>query len=116
MGFLREFLEQRLGRVVENVIESHEGDPDFLEVESVLRNFQNAPPEDKRRILDELKKMGPEASISAAQRKELSRALKRQLVKRSALLKIISAWIITVPVSAGLASVFYFALRGMMLP
>ncbi|WP_299848995.1 inorganic phosphate transporter [uncultured Roseovarius sp.] len=116
VGFLREFLEQRLGRVVENVIQSHKGKADFNEVEAVLRDFQNAPPEDKRRILNTLKKMGPEATISAAQRKELQRALKRQLVKRSSLLKIVSAWIITVPVSAVLASIFYFALRGMMLP
>jgi PiT family inorganic phosphate transporter len=60
--------------------------------------------------------MGPEAVISAAQRKKLRKALKRQLVKRSTLLKIASAWIITVPVSGVLAALFYFALRGMMLP
>ena len=82
----------------------------------LLRDFQNAPPEDKLRILEQLKKMGPEAEISAAQRKELQKALKRQLVKRSSLLKIASAWIITVPVSAVMAAMFYFALRGMMLP
>ncbi|WP_371226740.1 inorganic phosphate transporter [Roseovarius sp. 2305UL8-3] len=116
VGFLREFLEQRLGRVVETVIQSHRGEADFREVEHALRDFQNAPPEDKKRILNELKKMGPEASITAAQRKQLQQALKRQLVKRSSLLKIVSAWIITVPVSAAMASIFYFALRGMMLP
>ena len=79
-------------------------------------DFQNAPPEDKQRMLKELQKMGPEAVIDAAQRKELQKALKRQLVKRSSLLKIVSAWIITVPVSAVLAALFYFVLRGMMLP
>ena len=78
--------------------------------------FQNAPPEDKQRILDELKKMGPEAVIDAAERKELQKALKRQLVHRSSLFKIVSAWIITVPVSAFVAALFYFVLRGMMLP
>ena len=56
------------------------------------------------------------AGVDAAQRKELQKALKRQLVKRSSLLKIVSAWIITVPVSAVLAALFYFVLRGMMLP
>ena len=66
--------------------------------------------------MEEFTEMGPEAVISAAQRKELQKALKRQLVKRSALLKIVSAWIITVPVSAFLAALFYFVLRGMMLP
>lgn len=116
VGFLREFLEQRMSRVVENVLASHEGKPDFLKAERVLLEFQNAPPEDKKRLLEQLKKMGPEAVISAAQRKELQKALKRQLVKRSSLLKIVSAWIITVPVSAFLAAMFYFVLRGMMLP
>jgi len=116
VGFLREFLEQRIGRVVEDVLHRHEGEPDFNDVEAILRDFQNAPPEDKARILNDLKAMGPEAVISAAQRKELRKALKRQLVKRSSLLKIASAWIITVPVSALMAAVFYFALRGMMLP
>ncbi|MCI2400864.1 inorganic phosphate transporter [Aliiroseovarius subalbicans] len=116
VGFLREFLEQRVGRVVEDVLHRHEGDPHFDDVEEVLRTFQNAPPEDKQRILDDLKAMGPEAVISAAQRKELQKALKRQLVKRSSLFKIASAWIITVPISAIVAAIFYFALRGMMLP
>ncbi len=116
VGFLREFLEQRLGRVVENVLARHEGQADFAAVEVELRNFQNAPPEDKLRILDQMKEMGAEAVISAAQRKELQKALKRQLVKRSSLFKIVSAWIITVPVSGFLAALFYFVLRGMMLP
>lgn len=116
VGFLREFLEQRMSRVVETVLANHQGKPDFRQAEEVLRTFQNAPPEDKKRLLSQLKKMGPEAVISAAQRKELQKALKRQLVKRSALFKIVSAWIITVPVSAFLAAMFYFVLRGMMLP
>ncbi len=116
VGFLREFLEQRLGRVVENVLQHHVGEPDFDQVEKVLMNFRNAPPEDKKRILNDLKKMGPDAVVDAAERKVLQKALKRQLVKRSSLLKIVSAWIITVPVSAFLAAMFYFVLRGMMVP
>lgn len=116
VGFLREFLEQRMARVIEDVLAKHQGLPDFSEAEAVLRSFQNAPTEDKDRILKELKAMGTEAVITAAQRKELRKALKRQLVKRSALLKIASAWIITVPVSAFLGAMFYFVLRGMLLP
>jgi len=116
VGFLREFLETRLGKVVEDVMRSHEGEKNFALAEQVLMTFQNAPPEDKQRILNELKKMGPEAVIDAAERKQLQKALKRQLVHRASLLKIVSAWIITVPVSAVLAAMFYFVLRGMMLP
>ncbi len=116
VGFLREFLEKRMGKIVEDVLHQHEGEADFTKAEKVLMNFRNAPPEDKQRMLDEMKKMGAEAVIDAAQRKVLQKALKRQLVKRSSLLKIVSAWIITVPVSAVLAAMFYFVLRGMLLP
>ncbi|WP_319412543.1 inorganic phosphate transporter [uncultured Cohaesibacter sp.] len=116
VGFLREFLEQRMGKVVENVLAKHVGNPDLSKVEAVLADFRNAPAEEKKIMLDALKAMGPEAVISAAQRKKLRKALKRQLVKRSTLLKIASAWIITVPVSGVMAALFYFALRGMMLP
>lgn len=116
VGFLREFLEQRMGRVVEDVIASHRGDSHVDEVEQVMRRFQNAPPEVKKRILVELHDMGTEAVITAAQQRRLGKALKRQLVKRSHLFKIVSAWIITVPSAALLSALFYFALRGMMLP
>lgn len=116
VGFLREFLQKRLSKVVENVLHQHEGEPNFNEVEKVLMEFRNAPPEDKVEILAEMKEMGAESVIDKAQRKVLQKALKRQLVKRSSLLKIVSAWIITVPVSALLAAMFYFVLRGMLLP
>ncbi len=45
VGCLREFLEQRMSKVVEDVLSSHEGEPDFAQVEAVLRDFQNAAPE-----------------------------------------------------------------------
>ena len=116
VGFLREWLDQSIVRVAEGVLARHVGEPDFTEVEAVLHDFRNAPAEEKRRILQELKSMGPEAVITGAQRKELQAALKRQPVSRSSLFKIVSAWIITLPVSAFLAAMFYFVLRGMLLP
>ena len=116
VGFLREWLDQRIGKVAQSVLSQHKGEPDFAEVEAKLWEFSNAPAEEKQRILRELKAMGPEAVISAAQRRELQKALKRQLVSRRSLLKIVSAWVITLPVSAILAALFYFVLRGMLLP
>jgi PiT family inorganic phosphate transporter len=38
------------------------------------------------------------------------------LVKRSVLLKIAAAWLITVPASSILAGLVYFTIRGIMLP
>ena len=115
VGFLREFLEQRLSRVVDEVLEQHEG-VDHDAAEAALHRFTRAPTEEKARILKEMKKAGEGAVITTEQRKRLRKALRRQLVKRSALLKIASAWIVTVPVSAAMAAGFYFMLRGMLLP
>ena len=116
VGFLREFLDQRMGSIIENVLEKHEGDKHFDEVARVLHDFKRAPVEEKQRILDQLAEVGEHAVITAAQQRKLNKILKRQLVKRSHLLKIVSAWLITVPASALLSVLFFFALRGMMLP
>ena len=116
VGFLREYLQSRLGRVIEDVLSRHEGQPDFSAAEAVLRDFQNAPVEEKRAILQHLKQMGPESVIDKAQRKQLKKALKKQLVSRSSVLKIVSAWVITLPVSGFLSAMMYFVLRGMLLP
>ena len=115
VGFLREFLDQKLHRVVDNVLEQHQGG-DRAEAEAALERFSDAPIEEKGRILKEFKALGEEGVITDEERKRLRKALKRQLVKRTALFKIVSAWIITVPISAALAGLFYFMLRGMLLP
>lgn len=41
---------------------------------------------------------------------------RRELVKRSQLLRIAAAWVITVPASALMAAMLFFMIRGMMLP
>jgi len=46
----------------------------------------------------------------------VKRAYHHELVKRSALLKIAAAWIITVPISGLLAAMLFFMIRGIMLP
>lgn len=115
VGFLREYLDQRMAKAVEDVLHSHQGDEHIAEVERMLYTFVNADAETKRDMLHQLSDMGHEAVITAAQRRKLKKALKRQQVRREHLFRIVSAWIITVPASALLSALFYFALRGMML-
>jgi PiT family inorganic phosphate transporter len=40
---------------------------------------------------------------------------REELVKRSQLLKIAAAWVITVPASAAMAALLFFMIKGMML-
>jgi len=54
--------------------------------------------------------------ISKRERKDLRKVHRKHLVKRSVLMRVIAAWIITVPASALMAAVIYFAIRGAMLP
>jgi PiT family inorganic phosphate transporter len=53
--------------------------------------------------------------LSKKERKSLKRVYKTELVKRSALLKIVAAWLVTVPFSGALAALIFYAIRGMML-
>jgi len=54
--------------------------------------------------------------LSKKERKTLKKVYRQELVKRTALLKIAAAWIITVPASGIMAAIMFFTLRGMMLP
>ena len=50
-------------------------------------------------MLNQLKDHSADADLSKKERRKVKRAFHHELVKRSALLKIAAAWIITVPVS-----------------
>ncbi len=67
-------------------------------------------------MLAELKQHKAEVELTKKERKSLNKVYQKELVKRSAFLKIVAAWVITVPVSGILAAMIYFTIRGMMLP
>ncbi|MCB2070637.1 MAG: inorganic phosphate transporter, partial [Ottowia sp.] len=56
------------------------------------------------------------AHFSKQERKALKRVYRYELVKRSQLLRIAAAWVITVPASALMAALLFFMIRGMMIP
>jgi len=115
VGFLREYLKRFYAKIMEEIMTHHEG-ADQKTVEYFLTRFKKASVETKRVMLKELKKRTSEAQLSKKERKSLRRVYHEALVKRSALLRIAAAWVITVPFSAFLAAMFYFMIRGMMLP
>ena len=115
VGFLREYLKANYARIIDEIEEHHQG-KDQKEVEQFLENFHKETIEGKRQMLQQLKEHRASAALSKSERKGLSKIYRRELVKRSALLKIAAAWVITVPVSGVLAAVLFYMIRGMMLP
>ncbi len=115
VGFLREYLKKSYDRMVDEIIEHH-ADDDQVTIEAFLEEFQKSSVNGKKLMLAELKAKRSEAHFSKKERKSLKKVYRKELVKRSALLKIAAAWIITVPASATLSAIIFFTIRGILLP
>lgn len=121
VGFLREALKANYARVIDDIRHHHHDAPDGA-LETFLKTFEAAPFDEKGVMLQELKKNGTkpedarESTLTRAERKELQSVYRTELVKRSTVVKIVSAWLITVPISAALGAVLYFTFRGLLLP
>jgi len=119
VGFLREYLKANYQRITAE-IEAHHANSGAAqhEVEAFLAAFESASRTEKSRMLKELKQAGKrgEAAISKAERKSLRKVHRKVLVKRAIMLRVIAAWIITVPATAVLSALIFFTIRGMMLP
>ncbi len=113
VGFLREYLEANHARMIDEIIEHHQDDDPEV-VENFLNEFEAANITEKGLMLQQLKeKKGP--NLYKKERKQLKKVYRKELVKRSILLKIAAAWVITVPVAAVMAALLYYMIRGMLL-
>ena len=115
VGFLREYLKMSYAKMIEEIHLHHQGRDEEV-VKQFLEEFRYSNLEDKSKMLAQLKAHSANADLSKKERRSLKRVYRHELVKRTALLKIAAAWVITVPVSAGLAAMLFFMIRGMMLP
>jgi PiT family inorganic phosphate transporter len=115
VGFLREYIKANYAEAIRDIEHHHQG-ADQADVEKFLGDFEDAPLVDKRLMLIQLKQHTARADLTKKERKKLRRIYRQELVKRSALLKIAAAWVITVPASGLLAALLFFTIRGMMLP
>ena len=116
VGFLREYLKSNYDRLEQQVRDLHPDSDDDEVMQEYLERFRAAPLKQKEQMLQELKSKSTrrEVHISKRQRKGLKKIYKRELVKRSLVLKVIAAWVITVPAAALLAAMFFFLIRGML--
>jgi len=115
VGFLREYLKRSYAKTIQSIRDHHQGS-DQHEVEEYIIRFEKASLIEKKDMLAQLKAKEAEVDLSKKERKSLDKVYQKELVKRSAFLKIVAAWVITVPASAILAALIYFTIRGMMLP
>ncbi len=118
VGFLREYLKANYGRMIDTIEEHHAGE-DHDVVEAYMEKFRTADFEEKGHMLAELKaskQAVAESHLTKRERKNLKNVYRKELVKRSALMRIAAAWLITVPASALMAAMLFFMIRGMTLP
>jgi len=115
VGFLREYLKRTHAKTIQEIRDHHQG-ADQHEVEAFIQQFESSSLEQKKYMLAQLKQKEAEVDLSKKERKSLNKVYQKELVKRSAFLKIAAAWVITVPASAILAALFFFMIRGLMLP
>ena len=114
VGFLREYLKRNYAIMIADIREHHMDDhPE--EVEAFLTQFEAASISE-RSIMLRVMKQDKAAIINKSERRNLKKIHRVELVKRKMLFKIAGAWIITVPVSGLLAAMFFFMLRGMLIP
>ncbi len=119
VGFLREYLKTNYARKIEEIKQHHAEEEQHV-LDEFLREFEPASASEKKRMLKELKKRGKQDTtsvvISKRERKSLRKVNREELVKRSLVLRIVAAWIITVPASALMAALIFYTIRGMLLP
>ncbi len=115
VGFLREYLKTSYSTMVEE-IKAHHDEQDEDVIEAFLDDFKKASLEEKSIMLKKLKKHSATAELTKKERKQLRKVYKHELVKRSQLIKIAAAWVITVPATGLMAAMLYFMIRGVMLP
>jgi len=120
VGLLREWL------IARKIEESHtsrlaiykNSDEDVLDF---IARFEASSLLDQERILCSIKRgkcilHGEDAhELTQEEHQHLKKLFRRILVKRTAVKKIFTAWIITVPVSAALSAFFFFAIRGFLI-
>lgn len=116
VGFLREHLKRNYARMVQE-IKAHHPEGDQQAIDDFVQRFDRASIVEKEVMLRDLKAQSKAnsdpAHFSKLERKSLRKVYRQQLVQRSQLLKIVSAWVITVPATAALSAGLFFGIRAL---
>jgi len=118
VGFLREFmkLETNNEEVLKKELEKQEELLKIMVIElDELQNKKYKEKEDYEKIVELFEKIESQEKILKRLKKVLKKETKEEYVKRDMLKKIVTAWIITVPVAGIFSAMIFFIIKGMML-
>lgn len=113
VGFLREYLKSNYASQLHKIIENHDAD-ERARLKPFLDDFRNASVEEMENLLKKARKKS-QVPLSKSERKRLKKIYREEMVKRSHLTRIVTAWIITVPASGLMAAILFFTLRGLLI-
>ncbi len=130
VGFLREYLTRNeVQEIKEEIKKTHleEQLEQLEEYKNELESLGKLKKVDPYLIKNLMSKINEEKKIinkidagkihmSKIEKKAVKVVKKHELVKRSAIKMIVAAWLITVPAAGLLSAMFYFMLRGILLP
>lgn len=122
VGFLRELLKVNYAKMEAVVFAGHQG-ADRADVEAYLHRFEAAEVKEKKRMLAEMKRRTKQreatqtaegALLAKKEQRAMKKAIKKEIVKRSAVMRIVAAWIVTVPATAVLAAILFHIVRAIL--
>lgn len=119
VGFLREYLstttaQERIEAEEAQIIEDKKAKKTHKSEFKELKALEERSQEQEYRIKELKALIAEEDAKIQAEKKHLKRAKKAKYVKRSAIMKIVSAWLITVPAAAGIAAFVFYIIKNIM--
>ncbi len=120
VGFLREYLHlAEKDTTIEDdkltIIDEKKNLHAFKAELKTLEAKDNKIQADYERVVALYKLIAQEEKLIKSTKKHIKKTMKVQYVKRDAIKKIITAWVITVPAAAILAGVLFFMIKGIMI-
>lgn len=120
VGFLREWMDlNEVDRTIEEEKQSIIEDKEILNALNAelvtLEAKEGKIQEDYERIVDLYKNIAIEKMQIKSTKKSIKQAKKVEYVKREAIKKIVTAWVVTVPAAGVLAAMLFFMIKGIMI-
>ena len=121
VGFLREYLhlQDNTANTIEEdelvVVDEKLNLNAYTAEKLTLEAKENKNQEDYERIVELYKFIEYETKLIKSTKKSIKKAKKVEFVKRDAIKKIITAWVVTVPAAAILSALLFFMIKGIMI-